>query len=198
MVGVLVPPAVQDSELEGQAVPNQFYVGQRLGYSTGGAESLDPLNSRFIGALLLHWAIVFTIFLVGSGAIVLLGRILGSVTLMGLLLAVWWLVMGVVAWWFPIWASISEWKFMVDGKASAAATAFQHITWAFEQRRSPVDRVRVHRLSFGRTRKAANTSMFRRALLPGIRGPASRMGKTCTSGGRCGGASQPYTSSGRC
>ena len=117
MVGVVVPPAVQDSELEGQAVPNQFYVGQRLGYSSGGAESLDPLNSRFIRALVLHWAIVFTIFLVGSGVIVLLGRILGSVTLMGLLLVVWWLVMGVVAWWFPIWASISEWKFMVDGKA---------------------------------------------------------------------------------
>ena len=126
--GVVIPPADQDSELEGQAVPNQFYVGQRLGYSTGGAESLDPLNGRFIGALLLHWLIVFTIFVVGSGVIVLLGRILGSVKVMGLLLAVWWLAMGVVAWWFPIWASISEWKFMVDGKAAAAATAFQHIT----------------------------------------------------------------------
>ena len=147
--GVVIPAADYDSELEGQAVPNQFYVGQRLGYSSGGAESLDPLNSRFIRALVLHWAIVFTIFLVGSGVIVLLGRILGSVTLMGLLLVVWWLVMGVVAWWFPIWASISEWKFMVDGKAAASAAAFQHITWAFEQRRSPVERVKVHRLSFG-------------------------------------------------
>ena len=147
--GVVIPAADQDSELEGQAVPNQFYVGQRLGYSAGEAESLDPVNSRFLRALIIHWLIVFVIWVFGSGVIVLLGRILGSVKLMGLLLAVWWLVMGVVAWWFPIWASISEWKFMVDGKAAAAATAFQHITWAFEQRQSPVDRVKVHRLSFG-------------------------------------------------
>jgi hypothetical protein len=148
--GIVIPPAVQDSELEGQAVPNQFYVGQRLGYKDGGAESLDPVNARFFLAIFMHWAAVFVIFAIGGAVIFVVGRILGSTKLTGLLWGLWWLVMGIVAWWFPVWASISEWKFMVDGKAAAATEAFQHITWVFEQRQSPIDRMKIHRLSFGR------------------------------------------------
>jgi hypothetical protein len=145
----MIPPGHQDSELEGQAVPNQFYVGQRLGYKEDGAESLDPINSPFYKAIVRHWAAVFCIFAIGAAGIVVFGKIVGSVKLAGVLIFFWFLAMGIVAWWFPVWASISEWKFMVDGKAAAAAAAFQHITWVFEQRRSPVDRMKIHRLSFG-------------------------------------------------
>jgi hypothetical protein len=150
MVGVVIPPAVQDSELEGQAVPNQFYVGQRLGYNDGGAEKLDPINPRFFKAILAHWAAVFMIFLVGVGVIyVVVGRMVGSTGLERLVFGLWWFATGIVAWWFPVWASISEWKFMVDGKGAASKMAFQHITTVFEQRQSPVDRIKIQRLSFG-------------------------------------------------
>ncbi len=149
MVGIVVPPAVQESELEGQAVPNQFYVGQRLGYKDGGAETLDPINPRFFKAILTHWAAVFLIFLLGSAVIFVFGRIVKSTGLEVLLFGLWWLVTGIVAWWFPVWASISEWKFMVDGKGAASKMAFQHITTVFEQRQSPVDRIKIQRISFG-------------------------------------------------
>jgi hypothetical protein len=49
----------------------------------------------------------------------------------------------------PVWLSISEWKFMVDGKAQAAQPAFEHITWVFRRRHTPVSQLRVHRLSLG-------------------------------------------------
>jgi hypothetical protein len=150
MVGVVVPPAVQDSELEGQAVPNQFYVGQRLGYKDGGAENLDPINPQFFKAILTHWAAVFCIFLVGAAVIIFVfGRIIGSTGLAVFVIGLWWIATGIVAWWFPVWASISEWKFMVDGKGAASKTAFQHITTVFEQRQSPVDQIKIQRLSFG-------------------------------------------------
>lgn len=149
--GVVIAAADHDSELEGQAVPNQFYVGQRLGYKDGGAENLDPVNLRFALGLLMHWAAVFFIFVVGGAVIFVVGRILGSTKLAGILDFFWWLAVGIVAWWFPVWVSISEWKFMVNGKAAASGAAFQHITSVFERRQSPVDRLKVHRLSLGRS-----------------------------------------------
>ena len=103
--GVVIAAADHDSELEGQAVPNQFYVGQRLGYKEGGAENLDPVNPRFALGLLMHWAAVFFIFVVGGAAIFLVGRILGSIEARrntGLLSGGW--LSGIVAWWFPVWA----------------------------------------------------------------------------------------------
>jgi hypothetical protein len=152
MVGGVVPPAFQDSELEGQAVPNQFYVGQRLGYKDGGAENLDPINPQFFKAILRHWAAVFCIFLVGTAVIIFVfARIIGSNGLAVFVVGLWWLATGIVAWWFPVWASISEWKFMVDGKGAASKTAFQHIAAMFEQRQSPVDQIKIQRLSFGNT-----------------------------------------------
>src|ERR1700735_375357 len=145
---VILATPDQDSELAGQAVPNPHYTGNRLVYQNGEIESLDPVNIRYLKALQMHWAIVFIIFAVGVAADALVfAVILGSSRLAVIVAVLWWLVMGVVAWWFPIWVSISEWKFMIDGKGSASGAAFEHIKWAFSQRESPIHRIRVHRLS---------------------------------------------------
>ena len=147
---VILATPDQDSELAGQAVPNPHYTGNRLVYQNGEIESLDPVNIRYLKALQMHWAIVFIIFAVGVAADALVfAVILGSSRLAVIVAVLWWLVMGVVAWWFPIWVSISEWKFMIDGKGSASGAAFEHIKWAFSQRESPIHRIRVHRLSLG-------------------------------------------------
>jgi hypothetical protein len=136
--------------VEGQAVPNQFYVGQRLAYNPDRAESLDPISGRYLKALLLHWLIIGIVFAVGSAAIAVFQLVFGSGKLIYLVGGLWWLIMGIVAWWFPVWVGLSEWRFMVDGKADAAHAAFDHVAWAFQQRDTPVQRLRVHRLSLGR------------------------------------------------
>jgi hypothetical protein len=42
---------------------------------------------------------------------------------------------------------------MVDDKAEIAPTAFEHITWAFHRRQSPVSSLRVKRLGQGHARR---------------------------------------------
>jgi hypothetical protein len=122
----------------------------RLSFREGEVESLDPINIRFIKALRVHWSIVATLAFCGSGLLSLLwGLILGSPKLATIAVVIWLLAMGVVAWWFPIFVSVSEWKFMVDGKAVSSSEAFEHIKWAFLHRKSPVEQLRIHRLSLG-------------------------------------------------
>ena len=47
----------------------------------------------------------------------------------------------------PIPVQVSEWKFMVDGKAPARPVVFEHVTHAFRRRNTPVDSLGVRRLS---------------------------------------------------
>jgi hypothetical protein len=151
--GVTPPQVVFDhsqpmDELLGQAAPNQMYLGNRLLYRDGGAESLDPVSPRYIQALLVHWFTLFVIWLmVAIVTVIVFVIILGSNTLAGLVLVVAWLAIGIVAWWFPVWVSLSEWKFMLDGKGAAGPPAFEHIGWALRHRHTPIDRLSVHRLS---------------------------------------------------
>jgi hypothetical protein len=47
----------------------------------------------------------------------------------------------------PFPARVSEWKFSVDGKAAAEKSAFEHITWSFQRRETPVQSVGVRRIT---------------------------------------------------
>lgn len=146
------PALDHDSELEGQATPNPHYVGIRLGFREGEVESLDPINVRFLKALQVQWSIIATLAFCGSCLLALFwGLILGSPKLAVIAVVIWLLAMGVAAWWLPVFVSVSEWKFMVDGKAVSSEDAFEHIKWAFLRRKSPVDDLRIHRLSLGGT-----------------------------------------------
>jgi hypothetical protein len=46
----------------------------------------------------------------------------------------------------PVPVPLAEWKFLVDDKGAAAERAFEHVTWAFRRRQSPIASLRVRRL----------------------------------------------------
>ena len=144
----MAPPAgLRDTELLGEAGANEQYLGERLLYRDGEAESLDPLTWRFLKALVVHW---FALSIVSSIGVALVYFIGGAINrTFGMVLALLFaLVMGVLLWWAPVWVPISEWKFMLDGKSERAWPAFEHITWAFLQRSTPVS-PRVQRINLG-------------------------------------------------
>ncbi len=139
--------------LLGEAAPNAVYLGQRLLYDRGGnLEELDSLSSsRWWREWLLHTVVVFAIWLLGaivlsvvSFFLVLIAR--GPGVVFGFLLGMGWALLMFLVWLLRrIPGQVSEWKFQVDGKGPAAATVFEHITWSFQQRVTPVDSVAVRR-----------------------------------------------------
>jgi hypothetical protein len=140
-----IPPRpLDDNALLGEAAPNQQYLGARLTYVQGEAESLDPLSPRFFARLVMQAFIFATIFWIG---LVILGAIFrtdGKVVY-----GLWVLVVGFAFWLSPIWTSVSEWKLMIDDKAAAYAAAFEHIAWVFRRRQTPVQKLSVKRISLG-------------------------------------------------
>lgn len=145
-----LPDTSGESELLGQAAPNQQYLGQRLLYQQGDAESLDPVSPRFVKAILVHALIVYVVWAVGAIVLAVVFEVaVGSSALTFLVVGLWWLVMGIVFWWSPVWVSLSEWKFMLDGQAQSANAAFEHIAWVFKRRATPVTGLKVQRLSLG-------------------------------------------------
>ena len=131
-----------------------MYLGQRMLYEkqTLTLEDLDPVsNPSYRRAVLGHGLVVFLVWVLGQIVIVIVSAILSVLngrfgTVTGALLAVgWWVVMGCVFWLSKVPAKLSEWKFLVDDKAAAAAVTFDHIAWAFSRRDTPVDHCRVRR-----------------------------------------------------
>ncbi len=140
-----LPGLPADTPVLGQAVPNDQYMGLRLVYGDGPAESLDPVSSvRFLAQLSSHWFFCFAAGFFFTFVLFVVG--IRSPGALGLLWLLW-----IVAFSFiPVRASISEWKFMVDGKAAASGQAFEHITWVIRQRQTPVSRISVGRVKLGR------------------------------------------------
>ena len=130
------PGALRDTELLGEAGANEQYLGQRLLYRDGEAESLDPLTPRFLKALAVHWFALSIAALIGG---LLVYFIFGVVSKeLGTILALLFeFIMGILVWWAPVWVPISEWKFMLDGQSDRSWPAFEHIAWAFIQRSTP-------------------------------------------------------------
>jgi len=147
-------PASADAAV-GQQTPNATYLGLRLAYDKVPEGSFDPINN---GSLLrqfaLHWLLYLVVYFVGG---LLAGIVLAILAYIGLgvsaAVTLWligavltWLVFACLYWLIPVPAQLSEWKFLVDGKAQVAPVTFDHIAWALQQRQTPLDLVQVRRL----------------------------------------------------
>jgi hypothetical protein len=138
----------------GQRTPHAEYLGHRLVYDQVPEGSFDPLsNSRLLGQFGIRLLVYIMVYWIGGllAGIVLL--ILGLAASFGVAVTLWWVGAVIIGLLFtalfllmPVPAQLSEWKFFVDGKASAGPVAFDHIAWALQQRQSPLDVVQVRRL----------------------------------------------------
>jgi hypothetical protein len=147
-------PAMVDDPLRGIAVGNEVYHGQRLAYQSnrGGVENFDPLSIGFTRIMMLRLLAVTAVEWIAWFA--LLPVLLVVTIVAGEDLATGLGVVAVIAlfalWLFfffrPIPVALAEWKFLVDDKAAATPTAFEHITWAFRRRQSPIASLGVRRL----------------------------------------------------
>jgi len=142
--GTVPSPSTDDNALLGEAAPNQQYLGGRLTYTQGEAESLDPLSPRFFARLIVQAFVFATIFWIGLVILGILFRADGKVVY-----GLWTLAVGLTFWLSPVWTSVSEWKLMIDDKATAYTAAFEHIAWVFRRRQTPVQMLSVKRISLG-------------------------------------------------
>ena len=152
-VRALVGPS--PDQLVGDAAPNSTYLGLRQLYEKPAEASFDPLlNTKWIGLAFLR-ALFFTFLWFVTGFVffvlcLLLLIVANNTAIFGLYI-VGAIVSGIaftLLWFFlRVPAVVSEWKFAVDRKGAAETTAFEHITWAFQQRETPVKSLRVRRIS---------------------------------------------------
>ncbi len=166
--------AVVDAAL-GQATPNAAYLGQRLLYDKVPEATFDPLtNPRYLVELLRHAILFFLILLLGEFIVGLI--FLVSIPVFGLVTAFYlWnifgglfaLLIGCLFWLLPVPALLSEWKFLVDGKARAAPITFEHIAWVLYRRQTPLDSLGVRRLRLPRS-EARDYLELRRGLFAGF------------------------------
>ncbi len=141
----VVVSRLADVELLGTAAPNQHYLGHRLVYSE--AEILDPVSPKFIRAIWFHFGVMFLVGFLVAIPLAILVIIAGKLGI--LLMVCWFLVVAGVILFAPISASISEWKFMIDGKAASGPAAFAHVANVLSARRTPAAKVGVQRLRLG-------------------------------------------------
>jgi hypothetical protein len=158
----------------GQATPNATYLGQRLLYSKTPEPTFDPLtNPRYLLELLRHAILFFLIFLLGELIVGLITLI--TIPAFGVKAIYLWgifgnsvaLLVGCLFWLLPVPALLSEWKFLVDGKARAAPVTFEHIAWVLYGRQTPLDSLGVRRLRLPRS-EARDYLELRRGLFAGF------------------------------
>jgi hypothetical protein len=159
-------PASSDAAV-GQATQNSTYLGQRLQFANP-EESFDPVtNPRYFISMMrqgfilgLTWTVLSSIFTPilffiairsaasaaeasGNSGTAVLGALGFWVIVAGLI----WLAFVLAFLLIPLPAQVSEWKFLVDDKGAARPIVFEHITYAFRRRNTPVDSLGVRRLS---------------------------------------------------
>ncbi len=145
---------VLDAVPAGQAGQDVSYRGLRLAYDKVPEDPFDPIgNPRLLRQFGRH-ALLY--LLVYSSAAVLFGIVLliaGTGIGYRAAITLWWIGAASVGflflclfWLIPVPAQLSEWKFLVDGQASIAPVAFDHIAWALERRETPLDEVKIRRL----------------------------------------------------
>jgi hypothetical protein len=139
----------------GQQTPNALYLGLRLVYDKSPEPSFDPIrNGNLLRQFALHWLLYLVVYSVGgllAGIVLLILAVIGiglsaAITLWLVGAAIIALLLGCLYWLIPVPAQLSEWKFLVDGKAQVAPVTFDHIAWALQQRQTPLDMVQVRRL----------------------------------------------------
>jgi hypothetical protein len=167
--GIPADPAV------GRAAQNPTYLGRRLLFEQVPEGSFDPLsNNRYLFYMARQAIILYAIYVIVS---VILTPVYGYLLYTGLenaennalnafgstspstgslvsgfapAVGLWAVVLALFVAAFlliPIPVQVSEWKFMVDGKAAARPVVFEHVTHAFRRRNTPVDSLGVRRLA---------------------------------------------------
>ncbi|HEX8073369.1 MAG TPA: hypothetical protein VF545_00165 [Thermoleophilaceae bacterium] len=129
---------------------------QGLAYQNAqrGVEDLDPLSWTFVKAMVVEFVVFnFLLWMLSLLAVpvFLVGMVVGgtgAVQPLGVLFAIVYGGLWLFFFFFfrPIPVQLSEWKFLADDAAAAAPSAFEHVTWAFRRRRSPIDSLRVRRV----------------------------------------------------
>ncbi|HUN36477.1 MAG TPA: hypothetical protein VMU95_31160 [Trebonia sp.] len=174
-VGRFLAGGIPADAAVGQAAANPVYLGKRLLFEQTPEGSFDPLsNNRYLFSMARQAVILYAIYAVvsfiltpvyaylafkglqsaennaltglGSSSPSAGGLIGGLAPVVGL----WIVVLAVFIAAFllvPVPVQLSEWKFLVDGKAAARPVVFEHVTHAFRRRSTPVDSVGVRRLS---------------------------------------------------
>jgi hypothetical protein len=140
----------------GRATQNPAYLGRRLRFEQKPEGSLDPLSStRYLVSLLRQGAIFGALWAGVDFAWGVIGVVLFLLTRGSSFVMVVGEIGSILLWWafviafllIPIPAQVSEWKFLVDDKGAARPVVFEHVTYAFRRRNTPVDSIGVRRLS---------------------------------------------------
>jgi hypothetical protein len=147
------PASHGDSVLDAAALGRAVADGARLSYSKPEG-SFDPIGNWKLLRQFAVQAIMYFAVYVALG--VAFGLLFGILALIGLglkALILWYvgaglagLLFGCLYWLIPVPAQLSEWKILVDGKASVAPVIFDHIAWALQRRQTPVDKAKVRKL----------------------------------------------------
>lgn len=151
----------------GGGTPNSTYLGQRLQFSNP-EESFDPVtNPRYFISMLrqgfilgLTWSVLSSVFspiflFIAIRSAAGAAQATGDSTSAFLGVLGFWLIVGALVWLafvlafllIPLPAQVSEWKYLVDDKGAARPIVFEHVTYAFQRRGTPVDSVGVRRLA---------------------------------------------------
>lgn len=163
-----------DSVPDAAALRRAVTAGVRLSYSVPEG-SFDPIgNWRLLRQFAVQAIMYFAVYVALAVAFGLLFGIL-ALTGLGLRAFVLWyagaglagLLLGCLYWLIPVPAQLSEWKIMVDGKASAAPMIFDHIAWALHRRQTPVDEAKVRKLKLAGG-EGRDYLEVRRALFSGL------------------------------
>lgn len=158
----------------GQATPNAHYIGRRLEYEREAEASFDPVFNERLGVQMLRQSALFLFVWLAGGVLtgifflILYGlgmgaapTIWGTVSFaVGTALVIAFLVI-------PVPALLSEWKFLVDGKSEAGPVTFEHVYWALERRRTPLDSAQVRRLKVPGGEQPRDYLELRRGLFSG-------------------------------
>lgn len=127
--------------------------GAKLSYSEPEG-SFDPIgNPKLLRQFAMHAILYFAVYVALAVAFGLLFAIFALIGLGLKALALWYVGAGLVGllflclyWLIPVPAQLSEWKILVDGKASVAPMIFDHIAWTLQRRQTPLDDAKVRKL----------------------------------------------------
>jgi hypothetical protein len=172
---VPLDPGYLSGAAVGQATPNAHYIGRRLEYEREAEASFDPVFNARLGVQMLRQSSLFFFVWITGGVLALVFFLILSVSLGTFTpLTVWggagWAVGTVLVIVFlviPVPALLSEWKFLVDGKSAAGPVTFEHIYWALERRRTPLDSAQVRRLKVPGGEQPRDYLELRRGLFSG-------------------------------
>jgi hypothetical protein len=168
------PAGPGDSLLDAAALSRAVAAGARLSYSKPEG-SFDPIGNWKLLRQFGVQAIMYFAVYVALG--VAFGLLFGILALIGLglkALVLWYVGAGLAGlllvclyWLIPVPAQLSEWKILVDGKASEAPMIFDHIAWALQRRQTPVDEAKVRKLKLAGG-EGRDYLEVRRALFSGL------------------------------